>query len=198
MVSSTSLRERKKAATRHAVLTFAHERFHAVGFDAVTVEEICDAVEVSKRTFFRYFNSKEALVFPKRERHLVDFQAVLDSALPDESPFDTLRRATRVSSVEYTANAPQILAQQVLIQGSPALQACEREIDGDWEAAMAAFLEKQAGDTGSPLRAWVLAGAAIGVVRATMRHWYDVQGAEDLCQLGMEAIDCLERGFPLA
>ena len=45
------------------------------------------------------------------------------------------------------------------------------------------------------LRARVLAGGAIGVIRATMRYWFDHNGRPDLAELGARAIDHLESGF---
>ena len=153
---------------------------------------------ISRRTFFRYFPSKEALVFPHRTDRLRRFLDFLQSAPEDESPFDTLRRAGRYFGAEYIENRIHFITQQQLIRSSPALQAVEREIDQDWEAAMARIISERSGPgAGAELRARVLAGATLGVIRATVRHWYLGGGEDDLVRLGMEALDCLERGFPL-
>ncbi len=53
------LRERKKRRTRQALIDTALDLFTARGFEHTTLDELCDAVEVSKRTFFRTFTSKE-------------------------------------------------------------------------------------------------------------------------------------------
>lgn len=176
----------------------ANERFHDKGFEATTIDELCEAVEISRRTFFRYFPTKEELVFPHRAERLQRFLAFLEAAPDDESPFDTLRRATKVFAVEYMENRAHSIAQQQLIRSSPSLQALEGAIDREWEAAMArVFVQRSGPGADTELRAWVLAGATLGVIRATLRHWFDSNGEVDLIQLGFDALDCLERGFPL-
>lgn len=198
MKTPRPLREKKKEATRRALLEIGNRLFHRKGFEATTIDEICEEAGISRRTFFRYFPNKEALVFPHRHERLDRFVAFLMNAPPDERPLATLRRTSALFAREYMANRVQLVAQQKLIQTSPDLLAREREIDRDWEAAMArAFRERTGPGHASELRARVFAGAAIGVIRATMRHWFSIDGKADLARLGEEALDCLDRGFSL-
>ena len=190
------LRARKKDATRRSLLAAAHRRFHAVGFETTTIDEVCQEVGVARRTFFRYFPDKESLAFPHRHVRRARFLELLASAPPAETPFASLRRIARTFAKEYMQNRDSLVAQQRLVQTAPALLAREAEIDRDWEAGMAqAFRERYGADPDAELRARVLAGAAIGVIRATMRYWFASDGRADLAKLGDEALDRLERGF---
>lgn len=72
MVDATAVgrRERKKAATRAAIVSAATTLFLERGFDAVTVREIADQADVSPKTVFTHFPQKEALVFSDEDdRH---------------------------------------------------------------------------------------------------------------------------------
>lgn len=67
-VHELPLRERKKMRTREALVDAALTLFAAKGFEATTLDEVVDAVEVSKRTFFRMFTGKEdAALAPETE-----------------------------------------------------------------------------------------------------------------------------------
>ncbi len=194
---SMSLRERKKLEARNNTLEVAQRLFHEKGFDDTTIEEICAESQISKRTFFRYFRDKESLLFPNREERLETFKAFLAAYDDADNPFDVLRQATDLFSIEYADNASKILAQQELIQSSPALRAREAEIDRDWEREIAAaFYRRSEATRENELWSAVVAGAVMGVVRATMRQWYAHGATENLRDLGQAAIDCLEQGFP--
>lgn len=193
-----SLREQKKRQTRASLLAEANALFATRGFDATTIEEICERALISKRTFFRYFPSKEHLVFPNHEERLGRFLAFLANAPAELTSFDALRMATRAFALEYMENREHFVQQQRLINTSPTLVAREHEIDRAWEDVMADWFATRPGhriDGDATLAAQVLAGAAIGVIRATMRAWAARGGDVDLETLGMEALDKLEAGF---
>ena len=193
---SLPLRARKKDATRRALLVAAHRRFHQYGFDRTTIDDVCADTGIARRTFFRYFPDKESLAFPHRNDRLARFLELLAGAPPTESPFDSLRRIARIFAKEYMQNRESLVAQQRLVQTAPALLAREAEIDRDWESGMAQAFRARAGEGHeAELQSRVLAGAAIGVIRATMRYWFASAGKADLAKLGDEALDRLERGF---
>jgi len=91
-LGSLPLRERKRALTREAILAAAERLFEERGYDHVTVAEIADAANVSVKTLFVYFRSKEDLVFT--DTWLLDL--CLDALRlrpPDTSPAQAVTRA---------------------------------------------------------------------------------------------------------
>lgn len=193
------LRERKKDATRRALVQAANRRFHVQGFESTTIDEICADAGVGRRTLFRYFPDKESLAFPHRAERLEAFTRLLQAAPASESPFASLRRIAQALAREYAANRERMVVQHRLMQSAPSLIAREHEIDQDWENAMAAtFVRRLAASPDAELRARMLAGAAIGLIRATLRYWFENEGRPDLGRLGAKALDSLQAGFVAA
>jgi AcrR family transcriptional regulator len=86
------LRERKKQRTREQIIDAAMTLFAERGYHATTIADIAEAADVAPRTFFSYFPSKEAVVFPNVDRDLDSLAIALRDRLPGETAFDALRR----------------------------------------------------------------------------------------------------------
>ncbi|HEY1179643.1 MAG TPA: TetR family transcriptional regulator [Phytomonospora sp.] len=96
MTTSTEaqgLRERKKRRTREALIDAAFELFDGQGYEATTVDQIAEAVEVSPRTFFRYFGSKEDVALHLQDSVWIEVLAAF-AAQPRRHPLlVAIRRA---------------------------------------------------------------------------------------------------------
>lgn len=127
-----SLRERKKRRTREVLIDAAQELFCANGFEATTVDRIAEAVDVSPRTFFRYFTSKEDVALALADDQIT---AMLErfAAQPADVPVLTGMRQAAVELVRtYEAAATgsdqaRHQRMQQLISTSPALAAARIE-----------------------------------------------------------------------
>ena len=125
------LRERKKRATRDAIVTSARRLFAERGFDAVTVAEIAVAADVSEKTVFNHFAAKEDLVFAGGEARLAQLQADIAQRPPGTSVLDVFR-ANSEAMLDTVAlgETDSSLVVPRIVRGSPALQ--ERVAVG-WE-----------------------------------------------------------------
>ncbi|MEU1737078.1 TetR/AcrR family transcriptional regulator [Streptosporangium sp. NPDC020145] len=87
------LRERKKLRTRHALISGALRLFLEKGYEQTTISEIAMAADVSTRTFFSYFASKEEVVLCDARESLDRLLRTFAERRPDEGPADLLARA---------------------------------------------------------------------------------------------------------
>ena len=190
-----TLRERKKRKTRDALTHAALTLFRQRGFERTTVDEIAEAAQVSRRTFFRYFPSKEAVAFFWNDAHLDHFRQLLDDIEPDETRFQTVRRACLALARHYVADRQRLVMLHRIIASSPALLAYQRQyVDEPWRNAITkALLEPRANATGAR-RARVVSAAVFGVVQVTLEDWYAAGGRGDLVRMGRESFELLERG----
>ncbi|MCU7729215.1 TetR/AcrR family transcriptional regulator [Actinoplanes sp. KI2] len=97
-----SLRERKRARTRQALVDAAVDLFERNGYERTTVADIAAAAEIGTRTFFSYFPTKEDVLFPETDARLRATVAAIDSRSPGEGPAEVLVRALREVTAEST------------------------------------------------------------------------------------------------
>ena len=81
------LRERKKAKTEATIRRHAIRLFRRYGYTATTVEQIADAAEIAHSTFFRYFPTKEALLFNDAEEQAIEPFDLVEEAAPANERF---------------------------------------------------------------------------------------------------------------
>lgn len=93
---SVGLRERKKAQTRQHISDVATRLFLERGFDEVTVAEIAGAADVSVKTIFNYFGSKEDLLFDRQDEVVASIDRLAESRAPGEALVDVLLRAVEI------------------------------------------------------------------------------------------------------
>jgi AcrR family transcriptional regulator len=88
-----SLRERKRTRTRQALIDAAADLFERHGYDRTTIADIAAAADVSTRTFFSYFASKEDVLFPDADARVKAALTAIDDRGPGERPTEILLRA---------------------------------------------------------------------------------------------------------
>lgn len=166
MTDELGLRERKKLRTRAAISTAAITLFLERGFDAVGVAEVARVAEVSKRTLFAYFPSKEDLVLHRFADHETDAADVVRARRPGQGPLAALREAflrglAEREPVTGLCDAPAVVAVFRLVTGTPALVARLTEFTSAGEAALAEALA----EADVPAPDAELAAAQIAAVR---------------------------------
>lgn len=86
------LRERKKAQTRTMIAETAKRMFGERGFDAVTVADIADAANVSVKTLFKYFKTKEDMLFNDEDGFRDEMLDSIRNRPPGDSALDAIHR----------------------------------------------------------------------------------------------------------
>jgi len=190
---SISLRERKKERTRVLLVETANRLFLEGGFESITVDRITEEAGVSQRTFFRYFPSKEDVVFSKHPKRLARFRQLLSEQRQRRPPGRAVRAALEAFALEYQRAREELLREWRVVTSSPLLIARDVEQDLEFETAIAELLTdgQPAGD-GAARRARILAGAVFGAVRATMQEWYSDGCRQDLVQLGRDGFQLVD------
>ncbi|MFE4366878.1 TetR/AcrR family transcriptional regulator [Streptomyces sp. NPDC056835] len=172
------LRARKKRRTRDALLRVALELFTTQGYEQTTIDEITDAVEVSQRTFFRYFASKEEAAFAVVDMVENKFVDSLRARPAEETPFEAMRNAVESAwdsvSEALDAIVPVELYMRTyqLIESTPALSAVHLRRTAELEEGIAQLIADREGlDMNTDPRPRVAVASFTGVMRVTGQIW---------------------------
>lgn len=159
------LRERKKLRTRHALISAALELFMEKGYEETTVSEIATAADVSTRTFFSYFASKEDVIFHNSRDGIERVLGVIAEARPGDRAIDLLTRAV-ASGFAMLALDEQLKSEigpaNYLVMTVPSLRARGLLLLFEGQRELAEALHRACPEELSLVEASALVGAVIG------------------------------------
>ncbi|MEW9518469.1 TetR/AcrR family transcriptional regulator [Streptomyces tubercidicus] len=176
------LRARKKQRTRDALIRAALELFTEQGYEATTIDEIAEAVDVSQRTYFRYFANKEEVAFAVQAMVEASFFDELSVRPAAEAPLTALRSAVMVawddvgSAIESVIPVELHMRALRMIESTPALVAAHLRRSSELEEQMARLIARREGlDVDADPRPRVLVAAFGGVMRVAGQVWGEGQ-----------------------
>ena len=172
---------RPPGTSRGAVTRTALELFAERGFEETTVDDIADALGVSRRTLFRYFGSKNDMVWGEFDSVLARLQRCLDATDPGEPLHEALRLAVVESNRYEDDQLPELQIRMRLITGVPALQAHSTLRYAEWRAVIAEFVARRLSCAAEDLIPQTVAHAALGTSMAAFLVWVD-DPSSDLVQ----------------
>jgi AcrR family transcriptional regulator len=163
------LRERKRRQTRQRIVDEGLKLFLANGFDATTLDAIAEAADISRRTFFYYFKSKEDIVLAYQSGSIERLRDTIVGESPDRPPLDVVRNA--LLKLMSTYSAEEMIPIDRLMISTESLRARKQASYVAQEQALFDALcelwpqpKRRAG-----LR--IVAMVSIGVVRLAIEAW---------------------------
>jgi AcrR family transcriptional regulator len=198
------LRERKKLATRRLLRQAALELVAERGFARVTVEDIAEAADVSPRTFFNYFPSKEAAISGSAATQGAQLRERIVHDSPGEPVLDVLREVMVSGARMVTEDLRELggdpaywLGRMRVARADPQLRAAHAGQMTMIERTITEGLAERLGtDPDQDPYPGLLCAAATGVFRASMTFWASSGGAVALEQLVDLSFRALADGLP--
>lgn len=196
-MTSPGLRERKRQRTRDALTDAAYALFERKGFDATTVDEIAGAVEVSPRTFFRYFTSKEDVALALADEQLTRMVQTLADWKPDDPVITALKGSvvdvvTACESDGAEVDRARYRRLQALLLESPALMAACRQRGNARLEEVARLVGLRMGvEPAADPRPYLIASIALCAVQTAADAWQQHRPGATGSELLAEMFDLL-------
>nr|QIG97016.1 TetR family transcriptional regulator [Bradyrhizobium sp. 6(2017)] len=166
---TSGLRARKRRETRERLTRAAMALFLERGFEATTLDDIVAAADISRRTFFHYFASKEDVVFAWQE----DGSTALIAAVAARPAAESMLQAAENAIAEMVRQLDprEAVALARLKRDNPALQARDQVKYEKLERELADALLKRAGNKADRMKARLVAMITTGAMRVGGDLW---------------------------
>ncbi len=188
-----SRRSRKKSKTRTALADAAAYLFETQGFDETTTVDIAERADVSQRTLFRHFATKESMLYGEMDETIDELRSALAERPPDEPPLAVVREAVVSLADNFERHRDRRLLQARLAATYPSVSAFSRAtVQLGWEREIIDALSERLGvDPMHDPRPEIIAGATMSAIRVATRQWSFNGGQDDYITLIADALDAL-------
>ena len=170
------------------------ELFVRQGYDHTTVDQIAAAVGVSRRTFFRYYDSKREVVWGEFDAELRRLRHQLERAPDDQPMMDVLRRAVMATNRFGARELDELRIRIGLTSSVPSLVAHSAVRYAEWCEVVAGFVAGRIGAAPDDLGPQTVARASLGAAMAAFTSWAR-SGTDDLTGEVDRAFRLLATGF---
>jgi TetR/AcrR family transcriptional regulator, regulator of mycofactocin system len=187
-------RGRPPGTSRRELEVIALRLFAARGFEETTVDQIAAGAGVSRRAFFRYFDSKPDVLWGAFDTEVTTIRALLDEVPAGVPVMEAVRRAVLAANHYRAADVPELRARMSLIGSVPALMANAAVHYDAWERAISDFVARRAGQPAGSLYPLAVGRATLAACRAAYDRWVTRADA-DLTVYLDAALRALAAGF---
>lgn len=173
-------------AVEKAALELLAER----GFDDTSAEEIAAAAGISRRTFFRYFGTKNNIPFGNYAALLRELEDWLASQPDDRPMFDVIVDAVVRFNRVHTDGPVAHRERMDLIMHTPALRANAALVNAEWQAVLARYAALRMGEPPEALGPQLVAHVSLGAASAAYEQWLRDESSD--------LVEVIERAFEMA
>lgn len=172
----------------------AFDLFERQGFEQTTIDDIASAAGIGRRTFFRYFGSKNDVPWGDFDGELARMRLRLAASPPGAPLMDAIRQAIVDFNRMPPGQLPAHRRRMTLILGVPALLAHSTLMFAAWRQVIADFVAERTGQRADALLPRAVGHAMLGVAVAAYEQWL-ASPDDDLCELLDSAIRALRSAF---
>ncbi len=188
--------DRQRAALRTEIIHAARDLFVTRGFDATTVDDIATAVGISRRSFFRYFGTKEDVLLTDLVAQGEAIAQALELRPADEDPWTALLSAMGTARDAAPANVDADLAIGRMMLDTPSLHARHIEKRLRWQELLVPHIERRIDGDDAYLRASAIVAAVLSCLDAATEAFVLADGTASLEVCFRTAIDAAALSAP--
>ncbi|GAA4415725.1 TetR family transcriptional regulator [Georgenia halophila] len=181
--------ERARAGVRSEVVETAMRLFAEQGFEATTIGQIVEEAGVSRRSFFRYFGTKEDILLGDLMERGAKIAEALRERPADENPWTALEESFRTSMGDAPVPTEHDLLVSRLVVETPSLRAAHAAKHQRWQRDLAPVLvERLRQEPNAELAANAIVAAALACLETATQAWVASGGREDLERLYRQTV----------